>query len=214
MTRVHTVPRLFASALSITLAGCAIDSGQPADRRARSNQQSPALDRDLLVYDAWTDQNVQRVCAGERLRASGTRSALLDSLCGRLSAGYFAGYGGRPVALSFRVRDIATIPAPEPLYIGLIDIRDSARVAMRTFFQGSAGARMTQAVLCATFLQPGEDPLLDGVVFVYNGEMMPALDHIDMSGVQTPDMAQRQMRRLGLCPDMSPGRTSEEGLRR
>ncbi len=124
--------------------------------------------------------------------------AVLDTLGARLSSGYFSNFAGRDTDIRFEALSVNTIETPSPLRVGVLNIIDTARVAMTTFFQGSAGARMTFAVLCGTFLQPGRDPLLAGVVFLYNGELIPALDHIDLSGIQVPEEAERAIRGIGL----------------
>lgn len=55
---------------------------------------------------------------------------------------------------------------------------------MRYFFQGSDGGAKTEAMICATLLQPQMDPpLLDGLIFLYNGAVLPSLDHVNLSGI-------------------------------
>ncbi|MBD3241315.1 MAG: hypothetical protein GF331_12065 [Chitinivibrionales bacterium] len=114
---------------------------------------------------------------------------LLDSIGARLSRTYFARYGDRPTDIRFAVHAIEDIGTPGRwLEVGVIDIVDTAGAAMRTFFQGSAGASATENVLLANFLQPQLDPpLLDGTVFLYNGEPMREMAHLDLSGIQTPN---------------------------
>jgi hypothetical protein len=64
---------------------------------------------------------------------------------------------------------------------------DTDSVAMSSFFQGSTGGQTTFYMLAATFMQPHlNPPLLDGLVLLYNGEILPELDHINLSGILIP----------------------------
>jgi hypothetical protein len=38
-------------------------------------------------------------------------------------------------------------------------------------------------------------PLVDGLVFLYNGEMLPELDHINVEGILIPRLVQRVAKR-------------------
>ncbi len=124
--------------------------------------------------------------------------ALIDSIGARLSRTYFAAYGDQPTDIRFSVHAIEHIGTPGRwLHVGVIDIVDTARIAMRSYFQGSAGASTTESVLLANFLQPQLDPpLLDGVVFLYNGEPMQEMSHIDLQGILTPNDVNPRVGRL------------------
>ena len=64
---------------------------------------------------------------------------------------------------------------------------DADSEAMSSFFQGSTGGQTKFYMLAATFMQPHlYPPLLDGLVLLYNGEILPELDHINLSGILIP----------------------------
>ena len=51
-------------------------------------------------------------------------------------------------------------------------------------------------MLAAIFMQPHlSPPLLDGLVLLYNGEILPELDHIDLSGILIPKAIKHIVRR-------------------
>lgn len=122
----------------------------------------------------------------------------LDTLGASLSRTYFRTYGYQETRIAFAVHSVITIPvSPRPMKIAVIDILDPDTVAFHTFFQGSTGAQTTYVILVATFCQPNfTPPLLDGVIFIYNGEQIPELDHIDLSGIQVPDAVERSVHLL------------------
>jgi len=67
---------------------------------------------------------------------------------------------------------------------------------MRYFFQGSAGGQTTFYMLAATFMQPHlSPPLVDGLVLLYNGKILPELDHISVTGILTPRSVQHATKR-------------------
>jgi hypothetical protein len=84
-----------------------------------------------------------------------------------------------------RSLDIDQIVIPSrTLRIATISMVDPDQDAMRYFFQGSAGAQTTFYMLGATLMQPHlVPPLMDGLVFLYNGEMLPELDHSNVEGI-------------------------------
>ena len=66
----------------------------------------------------------------------------------------------------------------------MVDVNNDA---LDCFFQGSTGGQTTFYMLTATFMQPHlAQPLLDGLVILYNGKQMAELDHINLSGILTP----------------------------
>jgi hypothetical protein len=122
----------------------------------------------------------------------------LNSLGQHLAETYFQKtYTGKETKIHFevvRVNEIAT--SSRPLRIATVNMVDPDRDAMRYFFQGSAGARTTFYMIGATFMQPHlNPPLLDGLVFLYNGEMLPELDHINVEGILIPRLVQRITKR-------------------
>lgn len=167
------------------LLGCVSD-GDPLekDRVERSPEER------LMLY---LPECSAGSCAGKAvplsLDASMPLETLLNAIGARLSRTYFAQYGDRPADIRFSVHALEHIGTPGRwLELAVIDIVDTAAVAMRTFFQGSAGGQATESVLLANFLQPQLDPpLLDGVVFLYNGEPMQEMAHLDLQGILTPN---------------------------
>jgi hypothetical protein len=78
-----------------------------------------------------------------------------------------------------------------PLRIATVNMVDPDGFAMKYFFQGSGGGQTTFYILTATFMQPHMDPpLTDGLVLLYNGELLRELDHINLRGILTPRLAQ------------------------
>ncbi len=119
---------------------------------------------------------------------SSLKEALI-SLGQYLSETYFArAYDNRITHIRFEIMDIQEMPIDSgSLKIAIINMVDRDHFAMKQFFQGSTGGQTTFSILGATFMQPHlEHPLLDGLVFLYNGEILPELDHINLSGILTP----------------------------
>jgi len=122
----------------------------------------------------------------------------LNSLGQRLAETYFQKtYTGKATKIYFEVVGVNEIViSSRPLRIATVNMVDSDEDAMRYFFQGSAGARTTFYMIGATFMQPHlNPPLLDGLVFLYNGEMLPELDHINVEGILIPRLVQRVTKR-------------------
>jgi len=122
----------------------------------------------------------------------------LNSLGQRLAETYFQKtYTGKATKIRFEVVGVNEIViSSRPLRIATVNMVDPDRDAMRYFFQGSAGARTTFYMIGATFMQPHlNPPLLDGLVFLYNGEMLPELDHINVEGILIPRLVQRVTKR-------------------
>jgi hypothetical protein len=113
----------------------------------------------------------------------------LTSLGKHLSETYFVHEQMDPQSkILFEVTEIHEIPnLSDTLRVAVINMVDRERYAMKYFFQGSTGAQTTFCMLGATFIQPELDsPLLDGLIILYNGEPLPELDHINLSGILTP----------------------------
>ncbi|MBW1674926.1 MAG: hypothetical protein JRJ45_15090 [Deltaproteobacteria bacterium] len=122
----------------------------------------------------------------------------LNSLGQRLAETYFQKtYTGKATKIHFEVVGVNEIViSSRPLRIATVNMVDPDRDAMRYFFQGSAGARTTFYMIGATFMQPHlTPPLVDGLVFLYNGEMLPELDHINVEGILIPRLVQRVAKR-------------------
>jgi len=122
----------------------------------------------------------------------------LNSLGQRLAETYFQKtYTGKATKIYFEVVRVNEIViSSRQLRIATVNMVDPEEDAMRYFFQGSAGARTTFYMIGATFMQPHlNPPLLDGLVFLYNGEMLPELDHINVEGILIPRLVQRVTKR-------------------
>ena len=122
----------------------------------------------------------------------------LNSLGQHLAETYFQKtYTGKATKIHFEVVGVNEIViSSRPLRIATVNMVDPDRDAMRYFFQGSAGARTTFYMIGSTFMQPHlNPPLLDGLVFLYNGEMLPELDHINVEGILIPRLVQRVTKR-------------------
>lgn len=120
----------------------------------------------------------------------------LDSLGQHLSKNYFAKtYANKATGIRFDVIKIHEIPTPSrSLRTAVINMVDTNRDAIGYFFQGSAGGQTTFYMLAATFTQPHlTPPLLDGLVLLYNGEIMPELDHINLTDILTPRLVKRSV---------------------
>jgi hypothetical protein len=122
----------------------------------------------------------------------------LDSLGRHLAKTYFQKtYTDKATKIHFEVVRVNEIALPSrPIRIATVNMVDPDRDAMRYFFQGSAGARTTFYMIGATFMQPHlNPPLLDGLVFLYNGKMLPGLDHINVEGILIPRLVRRVTKR-------------------
>ncbi len=118
----------------------------------------------------------------------------LNTLGQKLAETYFKKtYTGKTTKIHFEVVELNEINiSSRPLRIATVNMVDPDRDAMRYFFQGSAGARTTFYMIGATFMQPHlKPPLLDGLVFLYNGEILPELDHINVEGILIPRLVRR-----------------------
>ncbi|UCF72087.1 MAG: hypothetical protein JSW35_07755 [Deltaproteobacteria bacterium] len=122
----------------------------------------------------------------------------LERLGRDLAQNYFSKtYIDKATDIHFEVLRIDEIATPSrPLRIAVVNMVDTKRAAMRYFFQGSAGGQTTFYMLAATFLQPHlSPPLLDGLILLYNGKILPELDHISLTGILIPKSAQHVAQR-------------------
>ncbi len=122
----------------------------------------------------------------------------LDSLGRDLAKNYFSKtYTDRATDIHFEVLRIDEIATPSrPLRIAVVNMIDKNKDAMRYFFQGSAGGQTTFCMLAATFIQPHlSPPLVDGLVLLYNGKILPELDHISLTGILIPGPVQHVAKR-------------------
>ena len=131
----------------------------------------------------------------------------LDSLGRDLAQNYFSKtYTNEVTDIHFKVIRIDEISTPsKPLHIAVVNMVDTNEDAMGCFFQGSTGGQATFCMLAATFMQPHlEPPLLDGLVILYNGKLLPELDHINLSGILTPRLVRFVVKRAIYGIKMKP----------
>jgi hypothetical protein len=122
----------------------------------------------------------------------------VDNLGQYLVDNYFCKtYTSKLTRIHFEVLSIDVISTPSrPLRIAVVNMVDTDSEAMSSFFQGSIGGQTTFHMLAATFMQPHlSPPLLDGLVLLYNGEILPELDHINLSGILIPRSIKHVVRR-------------------
>jgi hypothetical protein len=122
----------------------------------------------------------------------------LNSLGQHLAKDYFSKtYTGKVTDIHFEIIRIDEVVTPSrPLRIAVVNMVDSNRDARKCFFQGSAGGQTTFYMLAATFMQPHlSPPLLDGLVLLYNGKILPELDHISLIGILTPRLVEHVAKR-------------------
>lgn len=142
----------------------------------------------------------------------------IDKIGQHLSEGYFSKtYANELTDIHFDVIRIDVIStSSRPFRIAVIDMVDTNRDAMRHFFQGSTGGQTTYCLIGASFLQPHlNPPLLDGLILLYNGEILPKLDHIDLTGLLVPGsfqhLAEKAIRRPQREATISGGDGMESG---
>ncbi len=122
----------------------------------------------------------------------------LEALGRDLAGNYFLKtYSDKQTDIHFEVLRVDEIPTPSrPLRIAVVNMVDTDTDAMKYFFQGSAGGQTTFFMLAGTLMQPHlSPPLLDGLVLLYNGKILPELDHINLMGILTPRSVQHVAKR-------------------
>lgn len=153
-------------------------------------EEAPEVIGDIEAYTFTADQEHLLSNAQRFPLASGTSlQDALERLGGHLADSYFRRtFAQKDTGIRFEIVDIDTISTPSRnLRIATVNMVDPDQDAVSCFFQGSAGARTTFYLLGATFLQPHLDPpLLDGLVLLYNGKILPELDHINLTEILTP----------------------------
>ncbi len=84
-----------------------------------------------------------------------------------------------------KVEEIQTLI--RPFRIATINLIDPQKLCMGYFFQGSSGGYNTINMLVANFTQPHlSAPLLDGLIILYNGKVLPFMDHINLKKIFIP----------------------------
>jgi hypothetical protein len=162
--------------------------------REKSPQNVPQVIGDVKLYAFSSDDRYFLSNAQPFILPPDTslRDAL-QSLGQHLSATYFSKtHTGEVTDIHFEILRIERVSTPSrPLLTAIVNMVDVNKDALGYFFQGSTGGQTTFCMLTATFMQPHlEAPLLDGLVILYNGELLEELDHINLSGLLIPRLAE------------------------
>jgi hypothetical protein len=177
---------------SLLSAGCRDNSA-----KAPSDSSHPIGKIDLYTFTP--DDNHFLADAQPFVLPSGTSlKEALERLGQDLATTYFSKtYTGETTDIHFEIRTIDRIATPSrTLRVAVINMVDRKGDAMKYFFQGSAGGQTTFHILAATFMQPHlSPPLLDGLVLLYNGKILPELDHISLTGILIPRSAEHVAKR-------------------
>jgi hypothetical protein len=183
-----TIPAM----LMLVVTNCSMN----VDRNGSPGSRVPEKDAPAAHYEELLLYMPDRAAAGEQVQLSveplevpsqASREELLSLLSKRIAQEYFTSYEGEAVPIILSIDSVKKVCiAEECLDVGVINIIDPHHLAPGSFFQGTTSSEYTYNVLTANFLQPQlESPLLDAVIFLYNGTMMRPLDHIDLSGMHS-----------------------------
>ena len=117
-----------------------------------------------------------------------TREEILDSIANYLTEIFFVPnnkFYKDKRKIEVTVQEVTSIKVHnETFYLATINIIDRDEVCMTTFFQGSTGGYNTYLTLVSNFIQPQRStPLLDGIIFTYNGDELKVMDHINLQGI-------------------------------
>ena len=157
-------------------------------------QKAPGLFRNVKLYTFSSDDQYFLSNAQPFILPHDTSLRdTLDSLGRHLSETYFSKtYSNELSDIHFEVLGIEKLSTPSrPLLTAIVNMLDVNNKAMSYFFQGSTGGQATFCMLTGTFMQPHLDPpLLDGLIILYNGKLMPKLDHINLSGLLVPRLVE------------------------
>ena len=155
--------------------------------------------RDLKLYTFTTHHKHILGFAQPFILAPNTSiSDTLDQLGRHLADNYFLKtYAQKLTHIHFEILNVDEIFTPSrKVRIALVNMVDSDRDAMDSFFQGSMGGMTTMYMLAATFMQPHlNPPLLDGLIILYNGKILSGLDHINLEGILIPRMVRHVVKR-------------------
>ena len=128
--------------------------------------------------------DVEQVTFDEAL----TREQILDSLASFLTVNYFVPknkYYQKKAKISINIDSIITLDSTDRQYrIAVVNIQDSDKICMTLYFQGSSGGHNTFLMLISNLMQPQlKEPLLDGIIFLYNNSELKEMDHIYLQGL-------------------------------
>ncbi|MBU4319192.1 MAG: hypothetical protein KKF30_18190 [Proteobacteria bacterium] len=106
-----------------------------------------------------------------------------------LAQTYFAeNPSGEKTGIGFDILTVSEIESAGRSYrVAVVNMVDQKKDALHYFFQGSYGGQLTFYMIAGTLIQPQtHPPLVDGIILQYNGEVFPALDHINFQGIVVP----------------------------
>ncbi len=117
-----------------------------------------------------------------------TREQILDSLASFLTANYFVPknkYYQNKTKISINIDSIIAFKSADRQYrIAVVNINDPDKICIGLYFQGSSGGQNTFLMLISNLMQPQlKDPILDGIIFLYNNSELKDMDHISLQGV-------------------------------
>lgn len=144
-------------------------------------------DTSFCLYSS--DSNAENLVATKVIFDSKlNKEVILDSVVSYLSNTYFIPkhkYYEAKQKISITIMDLTTIDLPTRKFsIATVNIDDPDKICMGTYFQGSAGGRITYLMLVANFMQPQlKYPLLDGLIILYNNTELEVMDHINLEGL-------------------------------
>lgn len=116
------------------------------------------------------------------------KKEILDSIASQLTSTYFFpknNFSEKKRKINIRLQMINEIILPERnYYIATVNIEDPDKICLTAYFQGSTGGYITFLILVSNFMQPQlKNPLIDGIVFLYNDAELKMMDHINLEGL-------------------------------
>lgn len=152
-------------------------------------QTFPNWNVDTTFYFYSPDSIAEKlICERVEFKNRLDKKGILDSICDYLTNTYFIpkkkNYEGKH-KITIDIQELNEINLDKRRYlIATININDPDRICMENYYQGSSGGRITFLMLVANFMQPQlKYPLLDAALFLYNGDELKEMDHINIFGI-------------------------------
>jgi len=153
------------------------------------SQVTSLWNSDTSFYFFTSDSNAENLIATKIIFDTKLNTKeILDSTASFLSNTYFLPqnkyYKGKQ-KINIELKGIAEINFPDRSYsIATVNIDDSDKICMGTYFQGSTGGFITFLMLVSNLIQPQlKTPLLDGLIILYNNTELKLMDHIILEGL-------------------------------
>ena len=153
------------------------------------SQSTADWNYDTTYYFYAPDSNAENIVTTKvYFNSKITKEAILDSIAFHLSNTYFIPryYDYEDTQkIKIEIKKVTEIDLSDSHFlIATVNINDPDKICMATYFQGSSGGRITFLMLVANLMQPQlMNPLLEGIVFTYNGEELGIMDHINLEGI-------------------------------